>query len=49
MVGKVFEVELLRCPCGGTIWVVGFILGPGVVRKMLQHRLEARAHAPTGG
>jgi hypothetical protein len=47
----VFDVDPLRCPCGGTMRVIAFILDPKVIRKILQHRArpEARAHAPPGG
>jgi hypothetical protein len=51
LIAKVFEVDPLRCRCGGTMRVVAFILDPTVIRKILQHRprLEARAHAPPAG
>jgi hypothetical protein len=51
LIAKVFEVDPLRCPCGGTMRVVAVILDPKVIRKILQHRPrpEARAHAPPGG
>ncbi|MGH9783853.1 MAG: transposase, partial [Terriglobia bacterium] len=51
LIAKVFEVDPLRCPCGGTMRVVGFILDPGVIRRILQYRprSEARAHAPPAG
>ncbi len=51
MIAKVFEVDPLRCRCGGTMRVVAFILDPTVIRKILQHRprLEARAPAPRAG
>jgi hypothetical protein len=48
----VFEVDPLRCPCGGgTMRVIAFILNPAVIRKILQHRprIETRAHAPPAG
>jgi len=47
----VFEVDPLRCSCGGTMRVIALILDPAVIRKILQHRArpEARAHAPPGG
>jgi hypothetical protein len=47
----VFEVDPLRCGCGGTMRVVAFILDPAVIRKILQHRprAEARAHGPPTG
>ena len=50
LIAKVFEVDPLRCVCGGTMRVVSFILDPVVIRKILQHRPrpEARAHAPPG-
>ncbi len=48
LLAKVFEVDPLRCRCGGTMRVVAFILAPVVIRKILQHRRqpELRAHAP---
>ncbi len=48
LIAKVFEVDPLRCRCGGTMRVVAFILDPVVIRKILQHRPqpEPRAHAP---
>ncbi len=51
LIAKVFEVDPLRCPCGGTMRVVAFILDPTAIRKILQHRPrpEARAHAPPAG
>jgi hypothetical protein len=51
LIAKVFEVDPLRCSCGGTMRVIAFILDPKVIRKILQHRPrpEARAHAPPGG
>jgi hypothetical protein len=51
LIAKVFEVDPLRCPCGGTMRVVAFILDPTAIRKILQNRprLEARAHAPPAG
>ncbi len=51
LIARVFEVDPLRCVCGGTMRVVGFILDPAVIRKILEHRPrpEARAHAPPGG
>ncbi len=50
LIARVFEVDPLRCVCGGTMRVVSFILDPVVIRKILQHRPrpEARAHAPPG-
>ena len=51
LIAKMFEVDPLRCPCGATMRVVGFILDPVVIRKIIEHRLrpEARAHAPPVG
>ncbi len=51
LIARVFEVDPLRCVCGGTMRVVGFILDPAVIRKILEPRPrpEARAHAPPGG
>ncbi len=51
LIARVFEVDPLRCPCGGTMRVVGFILDPTAIRKILQHRprLEAPALAPPAG
>ncbi len=51
LIAKVFEVDPLRCRCGGTMRVVAFILDPTVIRKILQHRPrpEPRAHAPPPG
>ena len=51
LIAKVFEVDPLRCACGGTMRIVSFILDPVVIRRILQHRPrpEARAHAPPGG
>jgi hypothetical protein len=51
LIAKVFEVDPLRCPCGGAMRVVAFILDPAVIRKILQHRprTEPRAHAPPPG
>ncbi len=48
--GQVFEVDPLRCVCGGTMRVVGFIFDPEVIRRILQHhpRPEARAHTSPG-
>ncbi|MBF8249203.1 MAG: ABC-type multidrug transport system, ATPase and permease component [Bacteroidetes bacterium] len=46
LIARVFEVDPLRCPCGGTMRVIAFILNPAVIRKILQHRprIETRAH-----
>ena len=51
LIARVFEVDPLRCVCGETMRVVGFILDPAVIRKILEPRPrpEARAHAPPGG
>jgi hypothetical protein len=51
LIAKVFEVDPLRCPCGGTMRVIAFLLNPAVIRKILQHRprIETRAHAPPAG
>jgi hypothetical protein len=51
LLAKVFEVDPLRCSCGGTMRVIAFSLDPKVIRKIRQHRPrpEARAHAPPGG
>ncbi|MFQ5974050.1 MAG: transposase [Alphaproteobacteria bacterium] len=51
LIAKVFEVDPLRCHCGGTMRVMAFILDPTAIRKILQHRPrpEARAHAPPPG
>jgi hypothetical protein len=49
LIAKAFEVDPLRCPCGGTMRVVAVILDPKVIRKILLPRPEARAHAPPGG
>ena len=51
LIAKVFEVDPRRCPCGGTMRVIAFILDPVVIRKILQHRPrpEPRAHAPPPG
>ena len=48
---KVFEVDPLRCTCGGTMRVIAFILDAPVIRKILQHRPRPneRAHAPPPG
>jgi len=48
LIAKVFEVDPLRCPCGGTMRVIAFLLNPAVIRKILQNqpRIETRAHAP---
>jgi len=47
----VFEADPLRCPCGGAIRVIAFILEPAVIRKILQDRPrpEPRAQAPPPG
>jgi hypothetical protein len=31
LIAKVFEVDLLRCPCGGAMRVMAFILDPAVI------------------
>ena len=51
LIAKVFEVDPLRCRCGGTMRVVAFILDPAVIRKILapRPRPEPRAHAPPPG
>ena len=51
LIAKVFEVDPLRCTCGGTMRVIAFILDPVVIQKILQHRPrpEERAHAPPPG
>ncbi len=56
LIARVFEVDPLRCRCGGTMRVgtmrvVAFILDPTVIRKILQHRPQPkpRAHAPPCG
>jgi len=51
LIAKVFEVDPLRCPCGGAMRLIAFILDPAVIRRILQHRprTEARAHAPPPG
>lgn len=37
LIRRVFELDPLRCPCGGTFRVVSFITQPRVVRKILDH------------
>jgi len=32
LIAKVFEVDPLRCPCGGTMRVIAFLLNPAVIR-----------------
>jgi hypothetical protein len=51
LIARVFEVDPLRCRCGGFMRVVAFILDPAEIRKILQHRPrpEPRAHAPPAG
>ena len=51
LIAKVFEVDPLRCVCGARMRVIAFILDPGMIRKILQHRPrpEERAHAPPPG
>jgi hypothetical protein len=51
LTAQVFEVDPLRCRCGGTMRIVAFILHPAVIRKILQHRPrpQPRAHAPPRG
>jgi len=51
LIAKVFEADPLRCPCGGAIRVIAFILEPAVIRKILQDRPrpEPRAQAPPPG
>ncbi len=41
LIAKVFEVDPLRCACGGTMRVIAFILDPVVIRKILQQRPRA--------
>jgi hypothetical protein len=33
LIARVFEVDPLRCRCGGTMRVVAFILDPAVIRR----------------
>jgi hypothetical protein len=35
LIAKVFEVDPLRCSCGGTMRVIAFILDPKVMKKFL--------------
>src|SRR3990172_10839562 len=37
LIRRVFELDPLRCPCGGTLRVVAFITEPRVIRKILEH------------
>ena len=37
LIKRVFELDPLRCPCGGTMRVVAFITQPRVIRKILGH------------
>lgn len=38
LIAQVFEVDPLRCVCGATMGVVGFILDPAVIGKILAYR-----------
>jgi len=35
LIKRVYQVDPLKCPCGGTLRVVGFITQPNAVRKIL--------------
>jgi len=37
LIRRVFELDPLLCPCGGTLRVVSFITEPRVIRKILEH------------
>jgi len=37
LIRRVFELDPLLCPCGGTLRVVAFITEPRVIRKILDH------------
>jgi len=43
LIRRVFELDPLLCPCGGSFHVVAFITEPRVVRKILDH-LNANAN-----
>ncbi|HXV61568.1 MAG TPA: hypothetical protein VEK15_12800, partial [Vicinamibacteria bacterium] len=43
MIRRVFELDPLLCPCGGSFRVVAFITEPRIVRKILDH-LNANAN-----
>ena len=53
LIRRVFELDPLLCPCGGTLPVVAFITEPRVIRKILEHlynetnRGRAPPHPPT--
>ena len=51
LIAKVFEADPLRCPCGGAMRVIAFILEPAVIREILpdRPRPEPRAQAPPPG
>jgi Putative transposase len=37
LIRRVFELDPLRCPCGGSFRVVSFITQPQVIRKIVEH------------
>jgi hypothetical protein len=47
LIRRVFELDPLLCPCGGTLLVVSFITEPRVIRKILEH-LKRKANGDRG-
>ena len=37
LIRRVFELDPLLCPCGGTLRLVAFITEPRIIRKILEH------------
>ena len=37
MLKRIYEVDPLRCPCGGTFKRISVITDPEVIKKILQH------------
>lgn len=43
---RIYEVDPLRCPCGGEMKIVSVITDPVVVDRILLHRKDKRLKSP---
>ena len=45
LIKRVYQVDPLKCDCGGTLRVIGFITQHKVIRKILDHLDERNGHS----
>ena len=48
MIRRIYEVDPLLCPCGGTMRILSFLTDPPVVRKILRHLESQSRERPRG-